>query len=357
MPRSKREITRKTARRAKRIITPKKRKVALITGITGQDGSYMAELLLQKGYDVAGTVRKTSHFLYPNIGYIQHRLRLYQTDLLDPVSVREVIQAVKPDEIYNFASQSVPRESFRQPFHTAEITALGAHRVLDAAWDIVPKAKFYQASSSEMFGWVKEIPQSEKTPLNPANPYAACKMYAHNIAKIYRESYGMFISCGILFNHESPRRGLSFVTQKVAYAAACAKLGIRNSEFLNEEGEPIVKNGKTAMGNLEAKRDWGFASDYVEAAWLMLQQKKPEDFVIGTGKIHTVRELCKTAFDYVGLDYRKHITIDKRLIRPTETGPLVADASEARRVLGWKPKVSFEKLVEMMVDANIARLK
>jgi GDPmannose 4,6-dehydratase len=336
---------------------PQEAKTALITGITGQDGSYMAELLLKKGYKVAGTVRKTSHFLYPNIGHIQHHLDLYQADLLDPVVIREVIQRVKPDEVYNFASQSVPRESFRQPFHTAEITALGAHRVLDATWDIVPKAKFYQASSSEMYGWVKEIPQNEETPFNPANPYAVTKLYAHDMAKIYRKSYNMFISCGILFNHESPRRALSFVTQKVAYAAACAKLGIRTSEYLNEEGEPIVKEGKVALGNLDAKRDWGFAGDYVEAAWLMLQQKEPGDFVIGTGETHTIRDLCKEAFDYVGLDWEKYVVVDKRFIRPTETGPLVANPSKARRVLKWKPKVTFKELVAMMVDANLARLK
>jgi len=332
-------------------------KKALITGVTGQDGSYLAELLLKKGYKVSGTVRKTSSFLYPNIGYIQHHLDLYQADLLDPVVIREVIQRVKPDEIYNFASQSVPRESFRQPFHTAEITALGAHRVLDAAWDIVPKAKFYQASSSEMYGWVKEIPQNEDTPFNPANPYAATKLYAHNIARIYRESYKMFIACGIMFNHESPRRALSFVTQKVTYAAACAKLGIRTSEFLNEEGEPIIKDGKVAVGNLDAKRDWGYAGDYVNAAWMMLQREKPDDFVIGTGEVYSIRDLCKEAFGYVGLNWKDYVVVDKRFIRPTETGPLVADAAKARKVLGWKPKVHFKELIAMMVDANIARLK
>jgi len=330
---------------------------ALITGITGQDGSYLAEFLLNKGYEVSGTVRKTSHFYYANIAHIQERLNLIQADLLDPVSIREAIQKVKPDEIYNLASQSHPAESFRQPIHTAEITGIGAHRVLDAAWDIVPQARVYQASSSEMFGWVKEIPQNEETSFNPANPYAAAKLYAHNIARIYRKSYKMFISCGILFNHESPRRGLGFVTQKVTYAAACAKLGIRNSQHLNEEGEPIVKNGKVALGNLEAKRDWGFAGDYVESMWLMLQHKEPDDFVIGTGETHSIEELCEEAFSYVGLDYKKYIYVDPRFIRPTETGPLVADYSKAKKVLGWKPKTSFKKLVQMLVDANLARLK
>lgn len=334
-----------------------KKKKALITGITGQDGSYLAEFLLKKGYEVSGIVRKTSHFYYANIAHIQERLNLIQADLLDPVAIREAIQKVKPDEIYNLASQSHPAESFRQPIHTAEITGIGAHRVMDAALDVVPNARFYQASSSEMFGWVKEIPQNEETPFNPANPYAAAKLYAHNIARIYRKSYKMFISCGILFNHESPRRGLGFVTQKVTYAAACAKLGIRTSQHLNEEGEPIVKDGKVALGNLEARRDWGFAGDYVESMWLMLQHKEPDDFVVGTGETHSIKELCEEAFSYVGLNWQKYVYVDPRFIRPTETGPLVADPSKAKKVLGWKPKTSFKELVQMLVDANLARLK
>ncbi len=334
-----------------------KTKKALITGITGQDGSYLAEFLLRKGYHVAGIVRKTSSLLYPNIGQIQDDLELIQADLLDPISLREAIQKVQPDEVYNLASQSHPAESFRQPIHTAEITGIGAHRVLDATWDVVPKSRFYQASSSEMYGWVKEIPQNEDTYFNPANPYAAAKLYAHSMVRIYRESYKMFAANGILFNHESPRRHLTFVTQKVTYAAACAKLGIRNSEHLNEEGEPIVKNGKVALGNLQAKRDWGFAGDYVEAMWLILQQSKPDDFVIGTGKTHTIQELCEVAFGYVKENWKDYVEIDKRFVRPTETGPLVADYSKAKRVLGWEPKVSFEKLVAMMVDAHIARMK
>jgi len=335
----------------------KLKKKALITGITGQDGSYLAEFLLSKGYQVFGTVRKTSHFLYANIAPIQHHLTLIQADLLDPVALREVVQKVKPDEVYNLASQSHPSESFKQPIHTAEITGLGAHRLIDACWDIVPKAKIYQASSSEMYGWAKEVPQNEETPFNPANPYAVSKLYAHSIAKIYRESYGMFIACGILFNHESPRRGLGFVTQKVSYAAACAKLDIENSEHLNEEGEPIVKDGRVALGNLDAKRDWGFAGDYVVSMWLMLQQKKPDDFVIGTGETHSVKELCEQAFAYVGKDWKDYVYVDKRFVRPTETGPLVADYKKAEKILGWQPKTSFKGLVKMLVDANIARLK
>ena len=294
---------------------------------------------------------------YDNIGHIQDELTLIQADLVDPVSLREAIQKVQPDEIYNLAAQSHPAESFKQPIHTAEITAIGAHRVLDAVWDVVPKAKFYQASSSEMFGWVREIPQNEETPFNPANPYAASKLYAHFMTKIYRKSYNMFATCGILFNHESPRRHLNFVTQKVTYAAAAAKLGIKNSEHLNEEGEPIVKNGKVGLGNLEAKRDWGYTGDFVEAMWLMLQQPEPDDFVIGTGVTHTIQELCEEAFEYVGMDWKNHVYVDKRFIRPTETGPLIADPSKAKKVLGWEPKTSFKELIRMMVDAHLARLK
>ena len=333
------------------------RKRALITGITGQDGSYIAELLLDKGYEVCGIVRKTSHLLYANIAQIQHRLHLVQADLLDPVALTHALKEFAPHEIYNLASQSHPGESFRQPIHTAEITALGAHRMLEGMRDACPGARFYQASSSEMFGWVREIPQSEDTPFNPANPYAEAKHYAHEMSVIYRKSYGLFIACGILFNHESPRRGLNFVTQKVCYAAACAKLGIRTSEHLNERGEPILKNGQVALGNLEAQRDWGFAADYVDAMWRMLQQDQADDFVIGTGTVHSIRELCQEAFAYVGLDWQGHVIVDPKLIRPTETGPLVANPAKARRVLGWVPTVDFQQLVRMMVDAHVARLK
>lgn len=333
------------------------KKKALITGVTGQDGSYLAEFLLKKGYEVAGIVRKTSHESYANIGRIQDDLKLFQGDLLDPVSLREIIQKVEPDEVYNLASQSHPSESFKQPIHTAEITGIGAHRVLDATLDVNLKTKFYQASSSEMFGWVREVPQTETTPFNPANPYAAAKLYAFAVTKIYRESYNMFATNGILFNHESPRRHLGFITQKVTYAAACAKLGIKTSEYLNEEGEPIFKNRKVALGNLEAKRDWGFAGDYVEGMYLMMQAKTPDDFVLATGETHTIRELCDTAFKYVGLNYEDFVTVDKRFIRPTETGPLVGNPAKAKKILKWEPKTKFTDLVKMMVDANVARLK
>jgi len=331
--------------------------MALITGITGQDGSYLAEFLLKKGYDVAGIVRKTSHEDYANIGHIQEDLKLFQGDLLDPVSLREIIQKVEPDEVYNLASQSHPSESFKQPIHTAEITGIGAHRVLDATLDVNPKTKFYQASSSEMFGWVREIPQDEETPFNPANPYAAAKLYAFAMTKIYRESYNMFATNGILFNHESPRRHLGFVTQKVTYAAACAKLDIKNSTHLNEEGEQIVKNGKVSLGNLEAKRDWGFAGDYVEGMWKIMQAKKADDFVLATGETHTIKELCEEAFNYVGLNWEDYVIMDKRFIRPTETGPLIGDASKAKKILNWEPQTKFKELVAMMVDAHLARLK
>jgi GDPmannose 4,6-dehydratase len=333
------------------------KKKALITGITGQDGSYLAEFLLKKGYEVAGIVRKTSHESYANIGHIQNDLKLFQGDLLDPVSLREIIQKVEPDEVYNLASQSHPSESFKQPIHTAEITGIGAHRVLDATLDVNPKTKFYQASSSEMFGWVREVPQTETTPFNPANPYAAAKLYAYAVTKIYRESYNMFAANGILFNHESPRRHLGFITQKVTYAAACAKLGIKTSDYLNEEGEPIFKNRKVALGNLESKRDWGFAKDYCEAMYLMLQAEKADDYVISTGETHSIKELCEEAFKYVGLNWEDFVVIDKRFIRPTETGPLVGNPAKAKKILHWEPKTKFKELVKMMVDANIARLK
>ena len=334
-----------------------KKKVALITGITGQDGSYLAEFLLKKGYKVHGIIRDTSNILYPNIAHIQKSLIFHYADLLDASSITRVVKKLKPDEVYNLASQSIPATSFKQPIHTSQITGLGAHRVFDAVKEVYPKARVYQASSSEMYGWVKEIPQNEKTPFNPANPYAAAKLYAHTIAKIYRKSYDLYISCGILFNHGSPRRDLHFVEQKVTYAAACAKLGIKTSKHLNEKGEPIVKNGKVAMGNLEAKRDFGFAGDYVEAMWKMLQQKKPSDFVIGTGETYSIRQLCQAAFSYAGCNWKDYVIVDKNFIRPTETGPLLADFSKAKRVLKWKPKTKFKDLVAMLIDENIKRLQ
>jgi GDPmannose 4,6-dehydratase len=332
------------------------KKKALITGISGQDGSYLAELLLSKNYEVSGILQRTTHYQLGNIEHIQNSINLFSSDITETTSLEKIFKAVKPDEIYHLAAQSSPNESFKQPITTSLVTGVGTQHIFEIVKTVCPKAKVYQASSSEMFGWATKVPQNERTSFNPANPYAAAKTFAHLLAKIYRESYGIFISCGILFNHESPRRGLGFVTQKIAYAAACAKLGINDSKHLNEEGEPIIKDGKVAIGNLHAKRDWGFAKDYVEAMWMMLQQDKPMDLVIATGEAHTVKELCKEAFAYVGLDFRKYIKIDSRFIRPTETGPLVGDASRAKKILGWKPTVKFKELVGMMVDANVEKL-
>jgi len=335
----------------------RRKKKALITGITGQDGSYLAEFLLRKGYKVYGIIRDLSNVKYPNIANIQSKVKLSYADLLDSSSLNKVIKQVKPDEVYNLASQSVPATSFFQPIHTSKITGLGALRVYQAVKEGYPGAKIYQASSSEMYGWVRETPQNENTPFNPANPYAAAKLFAHAMAKVFRESYGMFISCGILFNHGSPRRDLHFVEQKIAYSASCAKLGIKTSKHLNEKGEPIVKNGKVAMGNLNAKRDLGYAGDYVEAIWKTLQQTKPDDYVVGTGHSHTIKQLCKTAYSSVGLDWKDYVSVDKDLIRPTETGPLIADISKAKKKLKWQPKHSYKDLMEMQIEENLKRLR
>ena len=269
----------------------------------------------------------------------------------------ETIRSYQPDEIYNLAAQSSPGESWRLAIETAEITGVGAQRVYEAVRCIKPDCRIYQASSSEMFGMPTIVPQNEHTPFEPVNPYGASKLYAHSMAQIYNKSYNLFIACGILFNHESPRRGINFLTQKVAYGAACIKLGILNSPDLNEHGEPIVKNGMIALGNLDAKRDWGFAGDYVEAMWMMLQHNTPETYVIGTGDARTVRQLCKEAFSYVGVDWQKHVVVDPRFIRLTETGTTVADATKAKTDLGWSPRTSFSDLVKMMVDHQMKRMK
>lgn len=330
-------------------------KKALIFGITGQDGSYLSELLLEKGYEVYGFMRRTREGT-KNIDHIKSQIKFVYGDLADNFSICSAVEAIKPDEVYNLAAQSAPALSFNQPFYTTDIVGLGAHRIFEAVKLFSPEAKVYQASSSEMYGWVKEIPQNEKTPFNPANPYAVAKVYAHQMARIYRKQ-GVFVSCGILFNHESPRRGIEFITQKLAYASACAGLGIRNSEAINEAGEPIFQDGKVSIGNLEAGRDWGFAGDYVLAMWQMLQKDTPDDFVIGTGEVKTVKQLAMKAFSVVGLDYQNYIKVDERFVRPTETGPLVADSTKAREQLGWEPITSFEQLVEMMVKYNLAKLK
>jgi len=318
------------------------RKTALITGVTGQDGSYLAELLLDKGYEVVGVVRRTSHDSYERIGHLLDRLHVVAADLLDQHSLTSVIRDAKPAEVYNLAAQSFVPTSWTQPVLTGEFTALGVTRILEAVRLAHPEARFYQASSSEMFGRVQESPQKETTPFYPRSPYGVAKVYGHWITVNYRESYGLFAVSGILFNHESPRRGLEFVTRKVTHAVARIVRG---------------QAKELRLGNLDAKRDWGYAGDYVDAMWRMLQQPTPEDFVIGTGTAHSVRELCQVAFAHAGLDWQKFVTVDPALVRPAEVEHLLADPAKARRVLRWQPAVSFEQLVKMMVDADLERVK
>jgi len=317
------------------------RKTAVITGVTGQDGSYLAELLLEKGYEVIGVVRRTSHDSYERIGHLLERVHIVAADLLDQHSLTTVIRDAKPDEVYNLAAQSFVPTSWNQPVLTGEFTALGVTRLLEAIRLAHPEARVYQASSSEMFGKAVETPQRESTPFYPRSPYGVAKVYGHWITVNYRESYGMYAVSGILFNHESPRRGLEFVTRKVSDAVARIKLG---------------KTNELRLGNLDSGRDWGFAGDYVEAMWRMLQQPQPNDYVVGTGTMHTVRDLCAAAFSHVGLDWQKYVKVDPRFVRPAEVDTLLADASRARKELGWVPNVSFEQLVRMMVDADMERL-
>jgi GDPmannose 4,6-dehydratase len=334
-----------------------KQKTALIIGISGQDGSYLTELLLAKGYQVAGLMPEAAPEGTTNIAHIADKVRIVHGDLLQMPSIIDAIRSFQPDEVYNLAAQSHAGESWRLAIETAEITAVGAQRVFEAVRRIKPDCRVYHASSSEMFGEATDIAQNESTPFAPVNPYGAAKLYAHAIAQIYSKSYGLYIACGILFNHESPRRGLHFITQKVAYGAACAKLGIIDSPDLNERAVPIVRGGKLALGNLDAKRDWGFAGDYVEAMWLMLQQKAPSTYVIGTGQIRTVRQLCEEAFGYVGLDWQQYVVVDPQLKRIAESGAAVADAAKARNELGWSPRTSFTDLIAMMVKNQLDRLK
>jgi GDPmannose 4,6-dehydratase len=317
------------------------RKTALITGITGQDGSYLAELLLDKGYDVVGVVRRTSHDSYERIGHLLDRLHIVPADLLDQHSLTTVVKDAKPDEIYNLAAQSFVPTSWTQPVLTGEFTALGVTRLLEAVRLAHPEARFYQASSSEMFGKAVETPQRETTPFYPRSPYGVAKVYGHWITVNYRESYGLYAVSGILFNHESPRRGLEFVTRKVTHGAARIARG---------------KASELRLGNLDARRDWGYAGDYVEAMWRMLQQPAPQDYVIGAGETHTVRELCQIAFAHVGLDWEQYVRVDPSFVRPAEVDVLLADPSKARRELGWRPSVGFADLVRMMMDADLARV-
>ena len=315
---------------------------ALITGITGQDGSYLAELLLDKGYRVVGIVRRSSTTPYERIGHLIDRVELVSADLLDQTSLTDVVSECRPDEIYNLAAQSFVQTSWSQPVLTGEFTALGVTRMLEAMKKAAPKARFYQASSSEQFGKVHESPQRESTPFYPRSPYGVAKVYGHWITVNYRESFGLYAVSGILFNHESPRRGLEFVTRKVTDAAARIKLGLSK---------------EVRLGNLEARRDWGYAGDYVEAMWRMLQQPQPDDYVVGTGLTWSVRQLCQFAFECVGLDYRDYVVQDQRFFRPAEVDLLVADPSKARASIGWEPKVTFRQLVEMMVTADLERHK
>ncbi|HEX8243095.1 MAG TPA: GDP-mannose 4,6-dehydratase [Longimicrobium sp.] len=317
-------------------------KTALITGITGQDGSYLAELLLEKGYRVCGLVRRSSTVTFERIQHVQDRIELVPGDLGDQNSLLYALQQCDPDEVYNLAAQSFVQTSWNQPTLTGDVTALGVTRMLEAIRVHNPRVRFYQASSSEMFGKVQAVPQREDTPFYPRSPYGVAKVYGHWITVNYRESYGMYAVSGILFNHESPRRGLEFVTRKVTDGAARIRLGLQD---------------RLSLGNLEAQRDWGFAGDYVRAMWLMMQQDEPRDYVISTGETHSVRELVEAAFGRVGLDWREHVVQDERFMRPAEVDLLVGDASLAREELGWEPEVGFRELVEMMVDADLERLR
>ena len=315
-------------------------KRALITGLTGQDGSYLAELLLEKGYEVFGVVRRSSAEHFDRIEHIQDRITLVQADLTDQVSMIDAISETHPSEVYNLAAQSFVPTSWKQPLLTSEVTALGATRVLEAIRVVDKSIRFYQASSSEMFGKVQQVPQSEATSFYPRSPYGVAKVYAHWITVNYRESYNIYACSGILFNHESPRRGLEFVTRKITDGVARIKLGLAK---------------ELRLGNLDAKRDWGFAKDYVRAMWLMLQQDGPDDYVVSSGRMHTVREACEVAFRHAGLDMKDHVIVDPAFYRPAEVHELLGDASKAQRKLGWKPEVSFEQLMAMMVDADLAR--
>jgi len=317
-------------------------KKALITGITGQDGSYLAELLLDKGYEVHGMVRRSSTETFSRIEHLRDRIKIAQADLLDQLSIVNLVDAIRPDEIYNLAAQSFVPTSWTQPILTAEFTAVGVTKVLEAIRLINKDIRFYQASSSEMFGKVQEVPQTEKTPFYPRSPYGVAKVYGHWITVNYRESYDIFACSGILFNHESPRRGKEFVTRKITDGVARIKYGLQDKLYL---------------GNLDAKRDWGFAGDYVKAMWMMLQQDKPDDYVISTGETHSVKKFCTIAFKRAGLNWEDHVKIDSRFVRPAEVDLLVGGPQKAYKNLGWKPDVSFEQLVNMMVDEDIKRYK
>jgi GDPmannose 4,6-dehydratase len=318
------------------------KRIALITGITGQDGSYLAEFLLEKGYQVIGMVRRSSTVNFSRIHHIQDRITLVSGDLLDQVSLINILQEYQPCEVYNLAAQSFVPTSWKQPVFTGDVTALGVTRMLEAIRTVDKSIRFYQASSSEMFGKVREVPQNENTPFYPRSPYGVAKVYGHWITVNYRESYDLHATSGILFNHESPRRGLEFVTRKVTYGVTRIKLGLAD---------------ELRLGNLDSRRDWGYAGDYVRAMWLMLQQPEPDDYVVATGETHSIRELCEEAFGYVGLDWEEYVAQDPRYMRPAEVDLLVGDASKAGRVLDWEPEVDFRELVHMMVDSDLKLVK
>lgn len=317
-------------------------KTALITGVTGQDGSYLAEFLLAHDYQVIGMVRRSSTVNFHRIEHIQEQMTIVYGDLLDQTSLQDILREHRPDEIYNLAAQSFVPISWKQPVLTGEFTALGVTRLLEAMRATVPEARFYQASSSEMFGKVREVPQTERTPFYPRSPYGVAKVYGHWITVNYRESYDLFACSGILFNHESPRRGLEFVTRKVSHGAAMIKLGLAR---------------ELRLGNLQARRDWGYAGDYVQAMWQMLQQAEPDDYVVGTGVTHSVRELCQVAFDCLDLDWEQFVIVDPQFHRPAEVDLLVSDPAKARDQLGWQPAVTFKQLIQMMVESDLAHLK
>jgi GDPmannose 4,6-dehydratase len=329
---------------------------ALVTGVTGQDGSFLAELLISKGYEVFGLVRPGSWERQHCASHLGGKVVVIEGDLAVRADLDAAVSRANPTEIYNLASQSRPSESWSKSTETLAINALGTLHLLEAARDGKPDARFYHASSSEMFGASASYPQNEATPFDPSNPYAAAKAYAHQLAQLYRRRYDMFISCGILFNHESERRPLHFLTQKVAYGAACAALGIERSSDLNEAGRPIVEQGHLALGNLDISRDWGYAPDFVRAMWQMLQQSEPDDFVVGTGELHTLRYLCEVAYGSVGKRWSDHVFSDPALVRPLETGVTLADSSKARSTLGWAPSVTFEEMIARMVQMQVQRL-
>lgn len=332
-------------------------KRALITGITGQDGSFLAELLCEKGYQVFGFSRQASWLKPNNASHLAGKIELLFGDISKERDISAALASARPHEIYNLAAQSRPGESWTKAIETLEINAQGSVRLFEAVRQYSSNSRVYHASSSEMFGRALEVPQHEKTAFVPMNPYAAAKVYAHHMARIYRESYGLYIATGILFNHESERRPLHFVVQKIAYGAACAALGIACSPDLNERNRPIVENGRLTLGSLDVARDWGYAGDFVKAMWLILQENAPDDFVVGTGEVHTLRELCAIAYNHVGKEWLEYVTTDPLFVRPLETVQTVADSSKARQVLGWKPTLCFEDMIKRMVNAQIQRLK